>query len=70
VLTVASLVIGALISRNGLPGLAQRQQRRTTQGVVLAYLGISLLLTLATPKLIVTIMNAACLGDGQFCSAC
>ena len=66
VLTVASLVIGALVSRNVTRGLSEGGQRRTVQVVVLAYLAVSLLLTLATPTLMLTIVNTAYYGIGQF----
>jgi SSS family solute:Na+ symporter len=66
VLTVASLVIGALLTRNVVRGVSEAGQRRVIQAVVLAYLVISLVLTLATPSLMLTLVNTAYFGIGQF----
>ena len=65
VLCGAALGIGAIVSRNIIPGIPESRQRVWVRGVVVAYLGISLLLTLATPQLLLTLVNTAYYGVTQ-----
>ncbi|QSE91815.1 sodium:solute symporter [Rhodococcus pseudokoreensis] len=65
VLCGAALGIGAIVSRNIIPGIPESRQRIWVRGVVVAYLAISLLLTLATPQLLLTLVNTAYYGVTQ-----
>ncbi|MEE3504055.1 hypothetical protein [Acidiphilium acidophilum] len=66
VLAGLSLAIGPLVSRNLLPHLSERRQRSGAQIVIVAYLFLSILFTLATPSLMLTLINTAYFGITQF----
>lgn len=67
VLAGISLAIGPLVSRNLLHGLSEARQKTGAQIAIVAYLAISIILTLASPgALMLTIINTAYFGVGQF----
>jgi solute:Na+ symporter, SSS family len=66
VLAVSSLSIGGMVSRNLLPNVPEKLQRKSVQITVFLYLLISMGLTLLAPNLMVNIINMAYYGYGQF----
>ncbi|MGH7069613.1 MAG: sodium:solute symporter family protein [Acetobacteraceae bacterium] len=67
VLASISLAIGPLVTRNLFYGVPEARQKLATQIVIVLYLLISILLTLAAPgTLMLTIINTAYFGIGQF----
>ncbi|MCF3946888.1 sodium:solute symporter family protein [Acidiphilium sp. AL] len=66
VLAGLSLAIGPLVSRNLLPHLSEQRQRSGAQIVIVVYLALSILFTLATPSLMLTLINTAYFGITQF----
>jgi SSS family solute:Na+ symporter len=66
VLAGISLAIGPLVSRNLISHVPEQKQRRWSQIVIIAYLALSILLTLATPTLMLTLINTSYYGTTQF----
>jgi SSS family solute:Na+ symporter len=66
VLAGISLAIGPLVTRNLLPHLPDSQQKTGVRIVIVLYLLISIILTLVTPTLMLTLINTAYFGVGQF----
>lgn len=66
VLAVVCLTIGSMVTRNLIPGKHVVHQRRTTRIVMVIYLAFSIVLTLATPNLMTTLVNTAYNGITQF----
>lgn len=65
VLCGSALGIGSIVSRNIVPGIPESRQRVWVRGVIVAYLGLSLILTLAAPQLLLTLVNTAYYGVTQ-----
>jgi solute:Na+ symporter, SSS family len=66
VLAGISLAIGPLVTRNILHNLPEERQKAGAQIVIVVYLLISIILTLVTPTLMLTLINTAYFGFGQF----
>lgn len=66
VLAGISLAMGPLISRNLLGHLSEPRQRTGAQIAIVAYLALSIVFTLATPSLMLTLINTAYFGITQF----
>ncbi len=66
VLAGISLAIGPIVSRNMLRSIPEAQQKRGAQVVIVAYLAMSILLTLVAPTLMVNLINTAYYGFSQF----
>ncbi len=66
VLAGISLAIGPLVSRNLLSRVPEQKQRGGARIVIVAYLAISILFTLATPTLMLTLINTSYYGTTQF----
>jgi SSS family solute:Na+ symporter len=66
VLAGISLAIGPLVSRNLLKDVPEQKQRNGAQIVIAAYLALSIIFTLATPTLMLTLINTAYFGITQF----
>lgn len=66
VLAGISLAMGPLISRNLLRHLSEPHQRSGAQIAIVAYLVLSIVFTLATPSLMLTLINTAYFGITQF----
>lgn len=65
VLCGSALGIGSMVSRNLLPNVPEHRQRGWVRGVIVLYMGVSLLLTLVTPQLMLTLVNTAYYGITQ-----
>lgn len=65
VISVISLSVGGIFTRNILPNVPVHSQKRWSQIVVLAYLIISMILTVVLPTLMLDLMNTAYAGFGQ-----
>jgi SSS family solute:Na+ symporter len=65
VLCGSALGIGSMVSRNILPNVPEKHQRSWVRGVIVGYMGVSLLLTLAAPALMLTLINTAYYGITQ-----
>lgn len=59
VLCGSALGIGSMVSRNVVPNVPERHQRTWVRGVIVAYLGVSLLLTVVAPTLMLALINTA-----------
>ncbi|GAB0119363.1 sodium:solute symporter family protein [Acidisoma sp. 7E03] len=66
VLAGICLAIGPLVSRNLLGHLDEPHQRKGAKIVIVAYLALSIVFTLATPSLMLTLVNTAYFGITQF----
>ncbi|WP_028217984.1 sodium:solute symporter family protein [Paraburkholderia oxyphila] len=66
VLTGMCLAIGPIVSRNLLPGLGGAQQKAAAKIVIVIYLAVSIVMTSATPTLMLTLINTTYYGVGQF----
>jgi SSS family solute:Na+ symporter len=66
VLAGTSLAIGPLVSRNLFGHVPEQKQRSAAQLVIVLYLVMSIVLTLAAPGLLTTILNTAFFGITQF----
>ena len=66
VLAGLCLTVGAIVSRNVLPHLPESQQKRAAKIVILIYLAMSIAMTLATPHLMLTLINTTYYGMTQF----
>jgi solute:Na+ symporter, SSS family len=66
VLAGTSLAIGPLVSRNLFGHVPEQKQRGAAQLVIVLYLALSIVLTLAAPSLLTTILNTAFYGITQF----
>jgi SSS family solute:Na+ symporter len=66
VLAGISLSIGSMVPRNLVQGLPESAQRRWTQVLIAVYLIISIVLTVASPSLMLTLINTAYYGITQF----
>ena len=66
VLAGICLAIGPLVTRNLLPHLPEARQKTGVRIVIVLYLLISIVLTLVTPTLMLTLINTAYFGVGQF----
>jgi solute:Na+ symporter, SSS family len=66
VLAGTSLAIGPLVSRNLFGHVPEQKQRGAAQVVIVLYLALSIVLTLAAPSLLTTILNTAFFGITQF----
>lgn len=66
VLAGISLAIGPMVTRNLLPGLAEPRQKAGAKLVIVLYLLVSIVLTLFSPKLMLTLINTAYYGITQF----
>ncbi|KAA0023443.1 sodium:solute symporter family protein [Antrihabitans cavernicola] len=65
VLCGSALGIGSIVSRNVVPRIPESRQRIWVRGVIVAYLGVSLVLCLATPQVLLTLVNTAYYGVTQ-----
>lgn len=65
VLCASALGIGAMVSRNIVRGIPARKQRSWVRVVILGYLVVSLVLTLALPSLLLTLVNTSYYGVTQ-----
>ncbi len=65
VLAASSLVIGTLVSRNVMTRVSETRQKPVTQVVIVVYLVISIVLTLAVPSIMGTLINTAYYGITQ-----
>ena len=65
VLCGSALGIGSMVSRNIVPNVPESQQRSWVRGVIIVYMGLSLVLTLAAPALMLTLINTAYYGLTQ-----
>lgn len=65
VLSVTSLVVGGIFTRNILTGIPETSQKKWSQGVILVYLLLSMLLTVSFPSLMLNLINTAYFGFGQ-----
>ncbi|BDD83462.1 sodium:solute symporter [Tsukamurella pulmonis] len=65
VLCGSALGIGSIVSRNIVPGIPESRQKGWVRGVIVAYLAISLILTMAAPQLLLTLVNTAYYGVTQ-----
>ena len=66
VLAGISLAIGPMVTRNLLPGLSETRQKAGAKLVIVVYLLGSIVMTLLTPKLMLTLINTAYYGITQF----
>ena len=66
VLAGISLAMGPLVSRNLLHNLSEPRQRSGAQIFIVIYLALSIIFTLATPSLMLTLINTAYFGITQF----
>ena len=66
VLAGLCLAIGPLVSRNILRSIPETQQKRGAQIVIVAYLAVSIVLTLTLPSLMLHLINTAYYGFSQF----
>lgn len=66
VLTGISLAIGPLVARNLLPGLSETGQKTGAKLAIVVYLLVSIVMTLATPNLMLTLINTTYYGITQF----
>ncbi|MCL6564465.1 MAG: sodium:solute symporter family protein [Firmicutes bacterium] len=66
VLAGISLSIGSMVPRNLVQGLPESAQRRWTQVLIAVYLMVSIVLTVASPSLMLTLINTAYYGITQF----
>lgn len=65
VLCGSALGIGSIVSRNIVPNVPERRQRNWVRGVIVAYLAVSLLLTVVAPTLMLALINTAYYGLTQ-----
>ena len=66
VLAGICLAIGPIVSRNMLRNIPEANQKRGAQVVIAIYLVLSIVMTLATPTLMVNLINTAYYGFSQF----
>ncbi|QYY29510.1 MULTISPECIES: sodium:solute symporter family protein [Cupriavidus] len=66
VLAGICLAIGPIVTRNLLPGMPESKQKRGAKVVIVVYLVLSIGMTLATPNLMLTLINTAYYGVTQF----
>ncbi len=66
VLTGISLAIGPLVARNLLPGLSEKRQKTGAKLAIVVYLLASIIMTLAAPNLMLTLINTTYYGITQF----
>ncbi|CAE6798637.1 sodium:solute symporter family protein [Paraburkholderia haematera] len=66
VLTGMCLAIGPIVSRNLLPTLSGQRQKTAAKVVIVLYLAASIVMTSATPTLMLTLINTTYYGVGQF----
>jgi len=66
VLSVTSLSLGAVVSRNLVRNIPERSQRKWVQIIVLLYLLISMFITVYVPQLMLNIIEMAYYGFAQF----
>ncbi|WP_197090975.1 hypothetical protein [Bacillus sp. FJAT-27231] len=66
VLAITSLTVGGLVSRNLMPAVPEKSQRKWVQTIVILYLLSSMALTLLAPSLMLNLINTAYYGYGQF----
>ncbi|KGR78060.1 sodium:solute symporter family protein [Ureibacillus manganicus] len=65
VLSVTALVVGGIFTRNILTGIPEKSQKKWSQGVILVYLLLSMVLTVSFPSLMLNLINTAYFGFGQ-----
>lgn len=65
VLCGSALVIGSMVSRNIVPNIPESRQRSWVRTVIVVYLAVSLLLTVAAPQIMLTLINTAYYGLTQ-----
>ncbi|MGG2065082.1 sodium:solute symporter family protein [Bacillus sp. S14(2024)] len=65
VLSMISLVIGALVSRNLIKNISEQAQLKSIKGVVILYLLLSMAITIFAPSLMISLVNTAYYGFGQ-----
>lgn len=66
VLAGICLAIGPIVTRNLLPGMPEARQKRGAKVVIVIYLVLSIAMTLATPNLMLTLINTTYYGVTQF----
>ncbi|NSX16435.1 sodium:solute symporter family protein [Cupriavidus taiwanensis] len=66
VLAGICLAIGPIVTRNLLPGLPEPRQKQGAKVVIVIYLVLSIVMTLATPNLMLTLINTTYYGVTQF----
>ena len=66
VLTGMCLAIGPIVSRNLLPTLSGQRQKSAAKMVIVLYLVASIVMTSATPTMMLTLINTTYYGVGQF----
>ncbi|GHI00553.1 sodium:solute symporter family protein [Neobacillus kokaensis] len=66
VLATYSLAVGGMVSRNLVKNVPESSQRRWVRIIVFLYLLVSMVLTLVSPSLMVSLINTASAGLGQF----
>ncbi|SPS00580.1 sodium:solute symporter family protein [Cupriavidus taiwanensis] len=66
VLAGICLAIGPIVTRNLLPGLPEPRQKQGAKVVIVIYLVLSIAMTLATPNLMLTLINTTYYGVTQF----
>jgi SSS family solute:Na+ symporter len=64
-ISVISLTVGGIFTRNIVSNVPLASQKRLSQMVIIAYLIISMILTVALPSLMLNLMNTAYAGFGQ-----
>lgn len=64
-ISVISLSVGGIFTRNIISNVPVSSQKRISQVVILVYLIISMILTVALPSLMLNLMNTAYAGFGQ-----
>ncbi len=64
-IAVISLSVGGIFTRNIVGNVPEASQKRVSQIVILAYLIISMILTVVLPTLMLDLMNTAYAGFGQ-----
>lgn len=66
VLAGICLAIGPIVTRNLLPGMPESRQKKGAKVVIVLYLLVSIVMTLATPNLMLTLINTTYYGVTQF----
>ncbi|AKJ68089.1 sodium:solute symporter [Pandoraea thiooxydans] len=66
VLAGICLAIGPIVTRNLLPHMPESKQKTGAKVVIVIYLLVSIVMTLLTPKLMLTLINTAYYGITQF----
>lgn len=65
VLAASALALGTLVTRNVLPGVREEKQKTLVRIIIAAYLAVSIVLTLALPSIMGTLINTSYYGFTQ-----